>query len=86
MAAGIPLIGKVVDGEGHPVEGASVMIVGSSVAVPEIALLSASDGSFRLSLEPGNYRFRAFGVEAQQGETVLELGTDGPAVFEIELH
>ncbi len=85
VAGPIPLVGKVVDTVGRVVPGASVTIVGSSTAVPEIALLTGEDGCVRLALAAGCYRFKAFGAEGREGEIRLDVGTGGPNQFEIQI-
>ena len=49
--------GKVHDPAGAPLSFARLYIVDGPVSVPDIAILSGSDGSFRLDVPaPGRYR------------------------------
>jgi len=68
--------GRVVDASGAPVARARVVIVASSVPVPEIALLSDDDGRFSVWLPPGAFTFRAHGA-AGTGETEVEDDAPG---------
>ena len=63
--------GRVVDADGTPVARVRVVIVASSVPVPEIALLSDDDGRFSVWLPPGVFTFRAHG-SAGSGEAEVE--------------
>lgn len=53
--------GRVVDAGGTAVPYAHIVIVASSVPMPEIALLSDEAGRFLLRLPPGVFTLRAHG-------------------------
>ena len=75
-----PVRGRVVGAAGEPVADALVVIVESSVPVPEIALQSDADGRFALSLPPGRFTLRAHGPGGT-GEARIEL----PGAGEVEI-
>jgi Carboxypeptidase regulatory-like domain len=60
--------GRVVDPSGRPVRGARVVVVRSSVPVPEIALVTDADGGFGLALPDGQFTLRAHGAGGATGE------------------
>lgn len=60
--------GRVVDADGAPVPGAQVVIVVSSVPMPEFALVSDANGSFSLRLPAGHFTLRAHGPSGASGE------------------
>jgi len=64
--------GRVVDARGAPVRGAQIVIVASTVPIPEIALLSDSEGQFYLSLPPGSFTLRAHGPGGATGEATVD--------------
>src|SRR4029077_14611227 len=71
--------GRVVDADGVPVARARITIVAASVPMPEIALLTGSEGDFELALPQGRFRLRAHGPGGEVGEA--EVGVeDGVAV------
>ena len=72
------LVGRVVDGDGHPVPDARVVIVAGSVPMPEIALLCDGDGRFSLRLPAGRFTLRAHGP-AGTGEVEVEAPSAGEA-------
>jgi hypothetical protein len=72
----------VVDADGVPVARARITIVAASVPMPEIALLSGSEGDFELALPQGRFRLRAHGPRGEVGEA--EVGVeDGVAVADL---
>ena len=78
--------GRVVDSDGRPIAGASVLFSASPVAVPDIAQLTGSDGSFAMAAPAaGHYRVsvRASGHAAAERE--VEVGAAAPAALEIVL-
>ena len=63
--------GRVVDQDGRPIAGASVLFSASPVAVPDIAQLTGSDGGFAMAAPAaGRYRVsvHAAGHAAAQRE------------------
>jgi hypothetical protein len=68
--------GRVADAAGAPVAGALIVVVESSVAVPEIALQTDADGRFALALPPGRFTLRAHGPGGT-GEARIELPDAG---------
>ena len=56
--------GRVLDAGGTPVPEALIVIVASTVPMPEIALLSDDEGRFVLRLPPGHFTLRAHGSGA----------------------
>lgn len=71
--------GRVVDADGVPVARARVTIVAASVPMPEIALLTGSNGDFELALPEGRFRLRAHGPRGEIGEA--EVGVEGGAAL-----
>jgi hypothetical protein len=62
----------VIDADGAPVPSARIVIVSSTVPVPEIALLSDADGRFALRLPRGHFTLRAHGSNDAVGEAEVE--------------
>jgi hypothetical protein len=76
--------GRVVDGAGNPVPGATVAVVSSDGPHRDIAALTADDGIFRLGgLPPGQVVLEARRSGAS-GSATVELEDDG-AEIEIRL-
>jgi hypothetical protein len=72
----------VIDADGVPVARARITIVAASVPMPEIALLTGSDGYFEVALPQGRFRLRAHGPRGEVGEA--EIGVeDGVAVADL---
>ncbi len=77
--------GRVIDGNGEPVEGATVAISSSTRPTRDLAALTTDEGRFRL----GNLLAGTYSVEARQGtssrqiEVAVEAGH--PASVEIQL-
>ena len=67
--------GRVVDADGAPVP-AQVVIVVSSVPMPEIALVSDANGSFSLRLPAGRFTLRAHGPGGTSGAVEVEGAPD----------
>lgn len=70
-------IGSVVDAHGEPVAEATIVIIESSVPMPEIALLADEDGRFVVRLPRGQFTLRAHNWEGESGEAALEIGEEG---------
>ena len=70
-------LGKVQDVFGDPVPGAGIGIVSSDVPMPEIALVTGDDGTFRLNLPDGVFTLRAHGPAGEVGEAVVQGGSTG---------
>ena len=81
----MPLLSGVVKTKsGQPVSGAAVAFVSAPTFVPEIALLTAQDGSFQLNAPaPGLYVLGANHPEAGSGHAQVEVGAAGIAGVEI---
>lgn len=75
--------GRVVDSSGHPVPGATVSVVWSTVPVPEMALVTDVNGVVRLNLPPGRFRLRAHAPDGKSGEAEVEGGEGGEMVIEV---
>lgn len=77
--------GRVIDVDGHPVGGASVLFTAGPVALPDIAQVTGDDGRFAL-VAPARGRYRvgvhAAGYAAGEGE--VEVATSA-APLEIVL-
>jgi hypothetical protein len=86
LAGGVSLLteysGHVVDASGDPVPEATIVIVESSVPMPEIALLADENGRFVVRLPPGHFRLRAHDPAGEAGEVELEIG-EGEIEFSI---
>lgn len=74
--------GRVVDDNGVPISGAPIVIVASSVPMPEIALVSDAHGAFSLKLPAGRFTLRAQGPRGTSGEIEVE-GTPGTGMIVI---
>jgi hypothetical protein len=89
MAAGPPgdlgraIRGYVVDGSGAPVPGALVVIVESSVVMPELALQCDDSGSFPVRLPDGRFTFRAHAPDGRTGEATIEVPGDRELRIEV---
>jgi len=89
MAAGPPaeraheVRGHVVDSSGAPVPGALVVIVESSVVMPELAVQCDDSGRFDLRLPDGRFKFRAHAPDGTFAEATLDL--PGPGELRIEI-
>lgn len=66
--------GRVVDVNGAPVPNAQIVIVGSAVPLPEIALLSDANANFSVRLPPGSFTLRAHGPHGSTGEVEVQEG------------
>lgn len=64
--------GRVLDASGAPVPGARIVIVASTVPLPEIALLSDTEGRFALRLPTGHFTLRAHGPDGAVGEAEVD--------------
>ena len=72
---GAPLRIVVIDASGQPISEASVTIVVSTIAMPEIALLSDESGVVQMTLPKGRFTFQCYGPNGLQGTISVE--TDG---------
>ncbi len=70
---------RVVDEAGAAVAGALVSVPRSTVAFPEIALVSDGQGLVRLTLPEGRFVIAAHGGDRRQGQLELDSGTQDPA-------
>jgi hypothetical protein len=80
---GAPLRIVVRGTDGRVVPEASVTIVASTVAMPEIALLADRDGIVRLTLPRGRFELEAIGLDDERGFVSIE--TDGVDPLETEI-
>jgi hypothetical protein len=64
--------GRVVDVNGSPVPSATIVIVASTVPMPEIAIVSDAQGRFTLNLPPGRFTLRAHSPDGAVGESDVE--------------
>ncbi len=63
------LRGKVVDGTGHGVAEATVVILKAPGPVPDIAAVSDESGRFSFGeMQAGRYRLKAQGPDSSEGE------------------
>lgn len=78
--------GAVLDHEGRAVAGAAVMLAGTSPDHPDIAALTADDGSFSfLDLDPGRYEVLVRAGDRSPETRSVEVGEAGPARVEFRL-
>jgi hypothetical protein len=78
--------GRVVDPDGQPIAGASVMFSASPVAVPDIAELTGSDGSFAMAAPAiGSYRVAVYATGHAAAEREVEVSAVAAAALEIVL-
>ena len=61
--------GRVIDASGAPVADAIVSVVSGTAATPEIAVLTDTDGAFRLGLPDGRFQIRAVAPNGATGTT-----------------
>ncbi|NCF67610.1 MAG: hypothetical protein GWP61_16725 [Chloroflexi bacterium] len=79
--------GRVVDGQGRPVEEAVVLITGDSPRHPDIAALTGVRGEYSfIDLLPGNYTLlvNVADYEAQKGTVEVFAGDTGRLDFVID--
>ena len=72
---GAPFRIVVIDASGQPISEASVTIVASTIAMPEIALLSDESGVVQMTLPKGRFTFQSYGPNGLQG--MISVETDG---------
>jgi len=70
------LPGRVVERDGRPVAGALVVIVESTVPMPELAIQCDDAGRFAVGLLDGRFPFRAHAPDARSGEATVERPRD----------
>lgn len=75
--------GHVVESSGEPVPGALVVIVESSVVMPELAVQCDESGRFGLRLPDGRFTFRAHAPDGRPGEATIEVPGDRELRIEI---
>jgi len=80
------IVGRVVDGLGKPVHGATVALTESPEPHPDVAALTAADGRFQFRhLPPGAYRLAVNAPNSRRSnaQVWVEAGTE--ASVEINL-
>ena len=78
--------GRVVDRDGQPIAGASVLFSASPVAVSDIAQLTGSDGGFAMAASAvGRYSVSVHATGHAAAELEVEVGEAVSAVLEIVL-
>ena len=82
----VPLIaGTVVDKRGAPVPAATIVVITAPAAMPDIALLTGSDGTFALTAPvAGTYRL---GVRSDHNmrEVDVQVGPSGETGVRVEV-
>jgi hypothetical protein len=80
------LKGTVAGPDGRPVPEASVYFLAAPVPVPDVAALTAEDGSFTLAAPaPGEYRVGSRAEGFLPGETVVHVSATNSQEIRIEL-
>jgi len=78
--------GRVVDEDGLPVAGATVLFAAGPVPVPDIAQLTGPDGGFAMAAPGlGTYRVRVDAPGHRPEEREVVVGTSVQAALEIAL-
>ena len=78
--------GRVVDQDGQPIIGASVLISAIPVAVPDIAQLTGPDGGFAMTAPvAGRYRVSVYAAGHAAAEREVDLRAAEPEALEIVL-
>jgi Carboxypeptidase regulatory-like domain len=84
--SGTLVAGRVVDLDGRPVHGASVMFSGAPGPVPDVAELTGADGGFALAApEAGRYVISVRAPGGATGEIAVDVGAEPPEELEISL-
>jgi hypothetical protein len=78
------LPGRVVDRDAQPVPGALLVIVESTVPMPEIAIQSDEDGRFALRLPEGGFTLRGHSPDGRVGEATVAVPGDSEIVVVVE--
>ena len=75
------IIGTVLDAAGRPVAGARVYVKTSPVPVPDVAILTDAQGSFRLTApSAGNYVIGASSDASGSGAVTVTVGSQDGTV------
>lgn len=69
--------GMVVDGDGRPLAQATIVVVGGTAPVPEIALVADDEGRFGLRLPHGRFTLEAQGEGGATGRITIDVS--GPS-------
>ena len=78
--------GVVVDADGRPVAGARVSFRSGPGPLPDIAALTARDGSFAVSAPAaGTYQLAAFGDEGAPASVTVTVALGETATVELRL-
>jgi hypothetical protein len=83
------VLGRLLDGNGKPVEGASVgaeVLDANSGPIPEIGVLTDANGDFHWPLRPGRYRLTPYveGVRIEPQEVRVEAGKATRVTFTVK--
>jgi hypothetical protein len=71
---------SVTDPAGRPVAQARVYVVDAPVALPDVAMLTGADGTFRLALPaPGVYRI-GISADGHMQQTATVVAAPGPPI------
>ena len=76
----------VLDQQDRPVAGCAVLLTGASPDHPDVAALTADDGTFSfLDLEPGHYEVLARAEDGRSEVGAVTVGETGAGRLEIHL-
>lgn len=76
---------KVVGADGKPVAHASVSVVQSSLAYPEMAQLADADGRLTVRLPQGRFTLRAHTADGRTGQVTISRPAEGSSEIRIEV-
>lgn len=91
MAAGADIVTarpqkfKIVGADGMPVAHASVSVVQSSVAYPEMAQLADADGTLTVRLPQGRFTLRAHTADGRSGQVTVSNPAESSSEIRIEV-
>jgi hypothetical protein len=79
--AAAEILGRVVDADGEPVAGATVLFTSAPGPVPDIAALSGADGRFALDApQPGHYVIAVRDAAGRSAQAEVDVGAVSPDV------
>lgn len=80
------IVGVVRDRTGAPVAGAVVSLAAGPVPLPDIAALTADDGSFRVTAPvPGAYELACHLPSGQRVATTVDIAADNAREVPVEI-